>query len=247
MSKTIFLRLQIIIPEFTEDNEKFCQSFINMRNEELHTGTPIFDELSTSVWLTDFYKAIKVLLNFQNKTLEEFLGKNEADIANQMIEENKEELISKVKQKVAKYRDVFSELEDEEKKERCDNSEKKMIEYIVKESLFKKHKKVACPSCNNEALLIGKYVSQSDPKVVDDAIEIQHNILPIKLRCFCCGLSLNSNGELSVVNFGGQFAIKDSIDPVEYYEIDPIEELKNEGYSLDDLSEYFPDFDYGND
>ena len=43
-AKTIFLRLNIILPEFTDEDEKFCQSFINMRNEELHTGTPIFEE-----------------------------------------------------------------------------------------------------------------------------------------------------------------------------------------------------------
>jgi len=110
-AKTIFLRLQIIIPEFTVEDEKFCQSFINMRNEELHTGTPIFEDFSTNIWLTKFYKAIKVLLEFQEKSLADLFGADEAEVAEQMIEENKAELVSKVKQKISKYKDVFEELD----------------------------------------------------------------------------------------------------------------------------------------
>ncbi len=106
-AKTIFLRIKVIVPEFTPQNEKFCLSFINMRNEELHTGTPIFDDYPTNTWLTKFYTTIKILLNFQGKQLSDFLGNNEAKVADQMISEYKEELVSKVNVEIKKFRDEF--------------------------------------------------------------------------------------------------------------------------------------------
>lgn len=247
-AKTIFLRLQIIIPGFTFDDEKFCQSFMNMRNEELHTGTPVFEDFSTNVWLTKFYKSVKVLLEFQEKLLEDLFGKEEADIAEQMIAEDNEELVSKIKAKISKYKDVFEELEKEEKEERITKAKTKIREFITSEKLDNKYKRVECPSCKNEALIIGKYISQSEPKVVDDAIEVHHNILPIGLRCFCCGLKFQSNGELSVASLGGQFGVEDYVEPMEYYEIeiDSYGELTIDDYDLSDF-DFDPDFDYGND
>lgn len=248
-AKTIFLRLQIIVPDFTPSDEKFCQSFINMRNEELHTGTPIFEDYPTNSWLTKFYKAIKILLHFQGKTLEDFIGKKEAEIAEEMIAEFKEELIAKVNEKIKKYRDVFNDLDKKDQELKIASSPKLISEFVLSEKLYGNSKKVKCPSCNNDALLIGKFISQSEPKVNVDVITVSNNILPVELKCFCCGIKISGNGELSVANFGGQFAIESDVDPVDYYgiEYDPIEELKSRGYSFDDLVSDFPDFDYGND
>lgn len=248
-AKTIFLRLQAIIPEFSPLDEKFCQSFINMRNEELHTGTPIFEDLSTNIWLTKFYKSIKIFLTFQGKTLEDLIGKQEAEIADHMISEFKDELITKVNEKIKKYRDVFKDIDTDEQTQKIESSPKIIGEVVLKEKLYGKSKKVKCPSCDNDALLIGKFISQSEPRVDVDVIKVSNNILPIELKCFVCGLKIIGNGELSVANYGGQFAIEDNIDPVEYYgiEYDPIEELKSRGYSFDDLVGDFPEFEYGND
>lgn len=249
-AKTVFLRIQIMLDEFTEQNEKFCQSFINMRNEELHTGTPIFDTLSTNVWLTDFYKSTKVLLAFQELELKDFLGQEEADIAIEMIDAFNEKLKTEVLGRISKFSDVFKALETSEIEERTVGLKKKNQSYIFKEKLFNKYRFIECPSCKNEAILIGKFISQSEPKVKEDSIQVNHNILPIGLKCFCCSLKLNNSGEMAQTNFGGQFSIEESIEPLEYYdiEIDPIEELKSEGYTLDDLADHFePDFDYGND
>lgn len=248
-AKTIFLRLQIIVPDFTPNDEKFCQSFINMRNEELHTGTPIFEDYPTNSWLTKFYKAVKILLEFQGRTLEDLIGKKEAEIANEMIAEFKDELISKVNEKVKKYRDVFNDLDKKDKEIKIASAPKLLSEYVFNEKVYGSSKKMKCPSCGEDALLVGKFISQSEPKVNEDVITVSNNILPTELKCFCCGLKIGGNGELSVANLGGQFAIENHVDPVEYYgiEYDPIEELKSRGYSFNDLVDDFPEYDYGND
>lgn len=249
-AKTVFLRLQIIIPNFTPQEEKFCQSFINMRNEELHTGTPIFEDYSTNLWLTNFYKAVKVLLEYQGKGLSDFLGEKEAVIAEKMILEYKEELMSKVREKIKKFKDVFAELDPSEKQSKIDALRDKILDFVFSEKLFGKYKKVDCPSCNNESVLIGLPISQSEPKVDEDVVVIKNNLLPTDLKCFCCGLKLSGNGELIMANFGGQFALEEKIDPVDYYgiEYDPVEELKSRGYTMEDLERDFGSYyDYGND
>lgn len=248
-AKTIFLRLRIIVPDFTEPDEQFCQAFINMRNEELHTGTPIFEGYPTNSWLTKFYKAIKTLLLSQDKTLEDFIGKKEAEIAEEMITEFKKELTAKVNEKIKKYRDVFNDLDKKDQELKIANSPKLISEFVLNEKLYGNSKKEKCSSCSNDALLSGKFISQSQPKVNTDVITVSNNILPVEFRCFCCGIKITGNGELSVAKLGGQFAIESDVDPVDYYgiEYDPIEELKSRGYSFDDLINDFPNFDYGND
>ena len=43
-------------------------------------------------------------------------------------------------------------------------------------------------------------------------------------------MKLNNSGEMAQTSFGGQFNLEESVEPLEYYdiEIDPIEELKND-------------------
>jgi len=246
-AKTIFLRLQIIVENFTPQEEKFCQSFINMRNEELHTGTPVFEGYSTNVWLTQFFKSVKILLQHQGKELSDLLGEDEAETAEQMISEYNHDLISKVNEKIKEFRDKFN-AQKEEVREALKHQPKALIpEYIVKEQLHGKYKIVPCPSCSADALIVGKFISQSAPKVVEDMVSVHNNLLPVKLHCFCCGLTVSGNGELVVADQGGQFALEETFDPVDYYGIDPLEELQNQGYSMRDVQSALGYDDYGND
>ena len=249
-AKTIFLRLQVIVPEFTPQDEKFCLSFINMRNEELHTGTPIFNDYPTNTWLTKFYSAIKVLLNFQGKQLIDFLGKNEAKVADQMISEYKEELINKVNEEIKKFRDAFKIYDEELKRSKSEAASKLMQEFKIKEKIYGRSKDAVCPACSQKAMLIGTFISQSEPRIyMDRRIDVNSNFLPVELRCFCCDLIIHGNGELTVAELGGQFVLTESSSPEEYYEIetDPITALKNQGFTLRDLEREFGFDDYGND
>ncbi len=229
-AKTVFVRLKTIVPDFNEAEDKFCQSFINMRNEELHSGTPIFEDLSTNSWLTSFYHSCKILLEFQERSLQDLFGSEEAEVAEHMIVEGMKELESQIKKRISDYRTNFGKLTSKIRQDRIDTSHQKIEEFIRIEDIRSNHKIELCPSCKNEALLIGRYISESEPKVVDDEILIHHNLLPIEFRCFCCNLKLEGNGELIIADLGGQFAIENYSDPMDYY-----------------LHNLEPDFDYGND
>lgn len=64
-AKTIFLRLQKIVPEFTTKEESFCHSMVEKRNEELHTGTPAFENYNTSNWLPHYYASVTFCFNIK--------------------------------------------------------------------------------------------------------------------------------------------------------------------------------------
>ncbi|MCC6585030.1 MAG: hypothetical protein IT271_15115 [Chitinophagales bacterium] len=66
---------------------------------------------------------------------------------------------------------------------------------------------------------------QRPPKSVDTSgpaehsrqnsvIVVKNNFLPIELRSFACGLKITGSGELSITDYGGQFSIEKSIDPL---------------------------------
>src|SRR5207247_655569 len=49
-AKSVFMRCQRAIPEFTEDDFKLCMTITARRNEELHTGAPAFEDLPNRLW-----------------------------------------------------------------------------------------------------------------------------------------------------------------------------------------------------
>lgn len=255
-AKTIFLRLNKIVPEFTAKEEKFCLLIIEKRNEELHTGTPVFENFNTSEWLAHFYSVLKVLLEHQNKTLADFIGQQESETARQMIAAYNVELVSIVKDRIKTYKKVFNDLDSEEKAEAVEKSEQKKLEFIVKSDRANYSKNLECPCCGNQGILCGSYISTSAPIADEDGITEHRNILPTEFYCFTCNFKLKNYGELLAINLGGQFTIMKNFDPIEFYDIDPIEAANNLGIDLLDAArEYGHDFDsyieghfeYGND
>ena len=181
-AKTIFLRINKIIPEFTNKEERFCYSFIEKRNEELHTGTPVFENFNTGEWLAHFYSVIKILLEHQDKTLVDFIGEQEAETATQMIEAYNVELVSTVKERIKTYKKVFDDLEDEARKEAIEKSEQKKLEFIIKSGKADNSKNLECPCCGNQGILCGSYISTSAPVADEDGITEHQNVLSINSK-----------------------------------------------------------------
>src|SRR5258708_31250076 len=68
-SKTLFLRCQAVVTEFTDEDVKFCMSMVERRNAELHSGSSAFDDLPTSFWMARYFRVCKILLSFQSRDL----------------------------------------------------------------------------------------------------------------------------------------------------------------------------------
>ncbi len=224
-TNSVLERCEVIVPSFTNSEKEFCKEITTRRNEELHSGGLGFDAFPTKKWLSKYYRTLKILLDFQGKTLTDFLGEDEAVAAEEMIKERDATLEKFIKGKISAYRKEFESLPPEVQREKIINSES--VKWTVR-SPYKKDEK--CPACGNNGVIAGKLISTSEGVAGDVEIIQNLNVLPTEFKCFCCTLELTNHLELDVVEMGGQYKIEEGFDPKDYYDI-VIE----------------PDFDYGND
>lgn len=225
-TKTVLERLEVVVPNFTNNEKDFCKEITTKRNAELHSGTLGFSEYQTKKWLSKYYKTLKILLDYQEKSLTDLLGDDEAEAAKEMIKERDTTLEKKVKDRVSRHNKAFSALSEETRLERISLS--KQLKWTIKGN-YKKEEN--CPSCSNQGVIMGKLISISDGKAGDYEIIQNLNVLPTEFKCFCCDLELSNHLELDVLEMGGQYKVEEIFDPKEYF----------------DMVNFEPEFDYGND
>ncbi len=230
-AKTVLSRLKKLIPGFNWEMLKFCEDFINMRNEELHSWTPIFEEFDTNKWLIKFYKTIKILLNFQGKSLQDFIGFEESETAEEMIKEYDDSIKKSLFEYISEQSKAYEVLSEQQKEIAVKEGQWEIAIKNISRNIT--YKNVQCPCCKEIGLISGKIISKWDPTINWDTIIINNNILPTKFNCFVCNTEIIGNSKLSIINLWGQFAKQEEIDPIEFHEID--------------ISNWYEDFDYGND
>ncbi|KFC19164.1 hypothetical protein [Chryseobacterium sp. FH1] len=225
-TKSVLERCEVIVPNFTDSEKVFCKEITTKRNEELHSGNLGFDNFPTKVWLSKYYKTLKILLEFQEKTLLDFLGNDEAEAAEEMIAERDADLEKRVRDRISLYRRNFALLTIESQKEKISISEK---DKWFGSRVYRKDE--TCPSCGNNGVMTGKLISVMEGTANEYEITQKMNILPTHFSCLCCDLELVNHQELDAIELGGQYKIEEVFEPREYFELD----------------DYEPDFDYGND
>ncbi|AFC26260.1 hypothetical protein [Saprospira grandis] len=231
-AKSVFDRCQKIVSNFTKKEFVNCLALIDRRNEELHSGKGAFENYPTRIWLSNYYHVCKILLEFQEKELEDLFGRDEADAANKMIIESDKSLITEVNSRIAHQRKEFFSLSAEDQTQNIEHAQK-----VIQSTYAPYSKIVECISCKSDSLIKGEPISVTDAKLFEDEIIQKINILPTNFTCFACGLKLTNHNELQVAEYGGQYSVTDYHDPAEYHGID----LSSEDFDLDML------FDYGND
>ena len=226
-SKTVFHRCVVVCRDFSEDDYNRCMAWMNLRNEELHTGSLPFEELKTSTWLPDFFRICAILLNQNGVKLENFVGAEHASTANEMVEslslKKRQETHSTVEDK----RREFLALGIEDRLARIKRGKTKAK---TSWSLLSRSKEIKCPACEGVALIVGDLIRSTTPKDSDGEL-IQESVwLPSRLVCFCCDLKLMGHAQVAALGFGDQFVTTEVLDPKEYYgiEFDPSEYYQSE-------------------
>lgn len=230
-AKTVYHRCTEICPKFTQDEYNRCMIWLNHRNTELHTGALPLSSLKTSEWMPEFFRIVKILLDFNNETLENFVGLNNIDSVNKMIQATIKNKKNEVAQYIKNAQQQFDALDIEVKLNRIKNG---------KENLHKdwyarrRGQEIKCPSCQGSALISGELIRSTTPKD-DNGDFIQEDVmLPVKLQCYCCSLLLDGHEYLHAIGMGNQYTIKDYLDPKDYYGIE---------FDSSDIAE----LEYGND
>jgi len=145
-AKTVFERLQVYlsIPKFDQKKKDFCMSLANKRNAELHSGLLPFDGLKLDLILPHFWEICVILLQFQGKELDEWIGSDEAIRALKIIEDHSAILKTVVESRVEACRIKYGE------KYRVDRPH---IVYDVDEN----EELIPCPACHNDAIAYGEF------------------------------------------------------------------------------------------
>jgi hypothetical protein len=226
-AKALFLRCQRAIPGFAEQDVKFSMSMVERRNQELHSGAPVFDDLPTALWLADYFRICKMLLSLQKKSLIDLFGAEEVAAAEKMIEAANEKLNYEAQVAMAAAAKQFKLLSPEDQEHMLQSSK---IRVLLKGS---NARELTCPACGGSGVVHGEPVRTAETRLKDEMLVREVAILPTTFVCDSCGLKLVGHGLLHAAGLGGQFTIEDRQSPLEYYgpELDP--------------ADYYED-DYGN-
>ncbi len=205
----VFNRLAALLPDFHKENASFGTQHIGRRNAELHSGEPAFDGLKSATWQPKFYQTCKVLLESMGKTLEEFVGADEAKAAEAVMAAAADESAKAVKGDLAAHQKVWGSKEEKDR-------ETLMAQALLWANRQAGHR-VKCPACNSAALVSGEPVTPATQKLEDDIITERQEYLPTHFECVACGLKINGLSRLAVVDLADRYVNTKHYDAAEYY------------------------------
>lgn len=204
----VFSHIQGITPSFTTELAGFSAKHINRRNEELHTGSNPFIGLSTD-WQSKFYEACEVLLKSMDQELKSFFGDAEAQFASTLIAASHDESAKAVVRSIAAHKTVWESTDPTEAKV--------LIAQAGTWAIRQSGHRVKCPSCGNDALLMGNPISEPIRKLDGDIIIEAQEYLPGKFECIACKLKIAGFSQLNACGLGATYKATSTYDAADYY------------------------------
>ncbi|MCQ8870363.1 hypothetical protein NP945_00815 [Mesorhizobium sp. LMG17149] len=205
----VFKRLTAILRDFAKEHESFGVQHTGRRNAELHSGELAFDGVKGSSWQPRFYQTCEILLASMGATLEDFLGKNEANVATKLIAAAVDESAKAVKGEVDAHKKVWLAKPSEER-------DTLVTQAAVWATRHAGHR-VDCPACTSQALVWGEPVSEPQQRLSDGEITETQEFLPGRFECVACGLKINGLSRLAVVGLSDRYKKTQVYDASEYY------------------------------
>lgn len=209
-AKTLFERLHTLVnvKRFDKATKDFCMSLAHMRNAELHSGELPFDGIRLETWLPKYWDTCVMLLEFQDQTLENFIGRPEAVAAREIIEDRTAALRKAVESRItkcilevrSKYRQqIPSVIANQKRFLRSDEQEH-----------------VRCPACRAYGIVEGVSVWEGD--IEDDLYTpwMQFKTVEYEVEsfeCDVCGLVLNTYEEVTLAGLDETFSKTVYVEP----------------------------------
>lgn len=226
--KTVLIRVQVVVENFTSDEFAFCARLSEARNLELHTGEPSFSTLSSGEWLPSFFKCCDILLTSRKRTLEELFGPITGKSAGKHIQATEKKLKAEASELIKHARGTFLAKPAKERLEAITASQESTADVYETQG---RHT-AKCPACEGTLVYVGEIARRLEPRTTADAVIVRKVYLPHSLRCPSCGLEVKGSGLMHAIGFGNEWTVEEEVDPVEYYAIEP---------------SYWAEPDYGND
>lgn len=205
----VFRRLTAILPEFTKEHSDFGILHTGRRNSELHSGETAFDGVNASTWQPGFYRTCAVLLKSMDMSLPDYIGKDEASVADKIITAAADNSAKAVLGDIDAHSRVWV---DKTEKERATLSQSAAI-WATRQAGHR----VACPACASQALVQGEPVTAPTQKLEEGEIVETQEYLPYHFECIACGLKIGGLSRLAVAGLGERFNKTQVYDAAEYY------------------------------
>ena len=211
-SARVFTLCKTLFKEFREEDRTACIALLNCRNDELHTGGAPFIRYPTSEWLPGFYRFCNTLAVTLGETLESVFGKNEAEVASQMLATDQNDVKQRVVSAIAAHKKVFDAK---------DHAERTVLQKTASEQGEKlshhRHHRVICPACKSTGLLQGEAFGEERIHHGGSEIVVKQAVLPTTFACTPCGLRLNGSSELAAAGLSAPYTRTTKYSPEEFY------------------------------
>ena len=206
-STELYERIHKLVPDFTEEDRRFCLRHADRRNKELHTGELAFEE--DLDWRPRFYHVCKILVKFMDREMIDFVSDHKT--AQKMLESLRDTSAKSVNQVIRAHETVWSSKTETEREKAAHDAE-------IRASPNKGHR-VECPSCGSRGLIRGEPIGKTDARLNDDnEVTVRQLMLPSSFECTACGLKITGLSRLNACRLGSTFASTMRYPVDEYYE-----------------------------
>ncbi|MGV9764943.1 hypothetical protein [Micromonospora tulbaghiae] len=222
-TKTVVIRLQRVVENFTPDRSKDANFLINIRNKELHTGS-VAVGLDASTWLPRFVRVLEVVCENLSLEPEYFIGSELIEQGRALIDAENQKLVAEIRKKIATCKAVFELLRPEEVAARVldipdRRGESETIPGLgpgPSQEAFESWKKIVaetgaepefveCPSCAQRAAVRLRRVRVTNERLEDESILRDSVFVGIGMTCAVCGLDLSNTAELRAAGIAQQY------------------------------------------
>ena len=203
-AKTLFERLSHISKKFDQRTQRFCEQQALRKNSEIHSGESPFSGMSPDAWETKFWHAAHILLELQEKDIEQWLGTDESQAPRQLLSETQNAIAMMVRTK------IDHALDDFKIKHRNVSKRKKLIELSEQEKPWghlerfnysvDNHQLHKCPACSGTGVLGGTQYNEeiSEKQESNDPFfeYVDITYLTGEYVCLVCNLHLQGSQEI---------------------------------------------------
>lgn len=209
-TSAVLQRLATIYPAtFTKEVFGSCVRITADRNAELHSGETPFDGKPSTAWQPDYYEACRILLATMGMQLVEFVGDDEAKVADKLIEAKADKGAKAVAGDIDAHKRVWAAKDGPARAREALAA----AAWATKQSGHRAN----CPACDCTALTYGDPVATPQIKLEDNEIVETQDHLPTHFECVACGLKINGLSRLTAAGLGQRYKRTRTYDPAEYY------------------------------
>lgn len=222
-AKTLFDRLNKVVPEFEERLKRECMLMANRRNAELHSGESPIDGLDPRAWVPSFWRAADVLLRHQGKTLADWLGTDEATRVGAVLEDAAELTRQTVAARIERRRNDFNTRYPPDSPERQLEELRAASRPIPPRLLTAADafEDTPCPSCGTRGWLFGSVgdeeyveVEYEDGEWGPMTVQILKTRYDVEeFHCPECGLRLEGRDEIAIADLPPDFEREEEQEP----------------------------------